>query len=102
MLLRQNRDRDTTSNIRTTEALQREQDIKALEVNTNKIYIIYEETIYKSLQKESVRGKSTCIAKLQGQLADLGSVIEKRRFSSVADIRETKVLGDLLVLRYSS
>lgn len=40
-----------------------------------------------------MRGLSLNIAKYQGALADLGSVVEKRRFSAVTDIKEAKVCG---------
>lgn len=42
--------------------------------------------------EEEVRLKSTTIAKQQGALADLGSVVEKRRFAGITDPREAKYI----------
>ena len=42
--------------------------------------------------EEDIRTRSCSIAKAQGQLADLGVVVEKRRFAKITDLREAKVL----------
>ena len=49
------------------------------------------EMVIKSLEEE-VRKRSKLIARHQGHLADLGSVVEKRRFSQLTDMREAKVV----------
>ena len=41
---------------------------------------------------EDLRARSRTIAKAQGQLADLGNVVEKRRFAKITDLREAKIL----------
>jgi kinesin family protein 4/21/27 len=41
---------------------------------------------------EDMRARSRSIAKAQGQLADLGNVVEKRRFAKITDLREAKIL----------
>jgi kinesin family member 4 len=41
---------------------------------------------------EDLRTRSRSIAKAQGQLADLGIVVEKRRFAKITDLREAKIL----------
>lgn len=41
---------------------------------------------------EDMRARSRSIAKAQGQLADLGVVVDKRRFAKITDLREAKIL----------
>ena len=49
-----------------------------------------------------MRALSLSIAKCQGELADLGSVVEKRRFSAVTDIKEAKVHFSFYTLEYTN
>ena len=42
--------------------------------------------------EEELRKRSKSIAQHQGHLADLGAVVEKRRFAQLTDIKETKVV----------
>jgi hypothetical protein len=51
--------------------------------------------------EEDVRNKSVAIAKQQGVLADLGSVVEKRRFASITDPREAKFVMSWLFQKLS-
>lgn len=42
--------------------------------------------------EDEVRAKSIALAKHQGMLADLGTVVEKRRFAGITDHKETKYI----------
>jgi hypothetical protein len=58
------------------------------------------ETEVKNLEEE-VRAKSITLAKHQGLLADLGTVVEKRRFAGITDPKETKYIMHWMFQRLS-
>ena len=51
--------------------------------------------------EEEVRSKSISLAKHQGMLADLGTVVEKRRFAGFSDHKETKYIMHWLFQKLS-
>lgn len=51
--------------------------------------------------EDEVRGKSIILAKHQGMLADLGTVVEKRRFVGITDARETKYIMNWMFQKLS-